>query len=1535
MKGIFKPLKAGLTLAVAIAITGCVKKREDIVAQGQEQYLQTDFAIANVHGKTCQITTGEKIQTVRNTVANTASVDSSAATTLSNGQKSGIRFLDIVDYSSNCPYLNEPEIKERMELRAEPNTTYPAVFEVAENYVTVYKLVSEEQVSHLEVPYSKFANGYWYVPVGGWAASFYRAEKQRNADNRETNQRLAVRVLNKDFQSATHVELDPTKFRKFKSLDKVDMLPRDFFEGEWYFAETVVNTSYQSGQVLGGVHGLLGAERIKFLVEEGNIFALDVNIDEELAGTDNHLNFISSVKIPATLRSYRRALDQGLEEVVHATLKSEEADFVELDFVKVETPRTVIGAGEGVLGQIFSRLQSITVMKDIIVQDGFLSFTIEDNRIQNKTRYTFLRADANRDYERRQFHLADHRKFGFFASEKDQIRDHRINRHEDYEALMSISRFNPKKDIIYYFSDITPGGPNDPDREQNAWVRDVGREAINLWQQAFKKAGLDINIILDESKDVALGDIRYNVINLVGENVGSIIGYGPSLTEPWTGEVISATANTFLAGIREGVVGNIRQYIAQETKRYYDFTNPNIVDSRTAGSARARSILSRLGLAVQYRRIESEKNEYGMPTGRIVGADYPKMVAPGLSSEVALAPIVTDAELKELSELLKNEGLGLVGGRHNQLADVMGFHASLTSGLESFQRYYSESMSIQDQNLLFHTATGYESALRSNTAYLAEYVRNNCPDVMALIQQVNATGVSPSTQQENDVILPCARTFEIVDALSTTVHEIGHNLGLRHNFNGSADVDNFLPHSEFVLKYIEAPQELFRTHSSSIMDYIPASWGIQVTPGGYDVAALRFGYRSEIELAGGGLPGTGNVVKVPNDKPLEVYLAAKPNLKPRDYGFCTDEDAYLLMNNPFCTLHDMGSSAVDIARNWIYNTFNAIEILSYRYDRRLAGDDFVYVARYSLELKRIYEQWRLYLKEYVNRRFSGDQGSYLESLSLNQYQSLIEEMLQDPIRGETYRDFYAARNLIFNFWLDLATLPNRYCIAEHETLGEKLYELETIRVALRGQGSKSTVRNCAHPEVQEFLAENGFSFKEEVGHFLNPGVYSLNPNDLFSLNPEYVSDFFDFGGTLMTRLISSIFMVERSAISLSNQLEGYHPSFLDEPDARAVMEAAVQTRVTHGVNWRAEAFDADKLATAKVLTVEDYIRSRKFLQRGGNPLRPTISLSGRMNFDAEVPLLFNNYVLLLAHLNAPNFNPGDDKRVPYRAYSMRWVDLQEILNDPNRSGAVADYLVFGGGSAIYVQPENTFSRNLIQIYKQLSSQLSADNVDVSTFQVVKDSLDRLNLYSSETQVTFMDILRILLTMDSFITQAQRAGMPPSSLQEFSEAFAIENAVFSFVMQNNMLAQFGITTNEEFNALLNYAIQKMQETPADAPTLAAAPTVAEMVDRIGLAASAHLYAGDFDTYSAVSAESDSGAVQIAGGNANFDAALALDLTELYKANELPLPSKSGVELRISQRKGQIEQQQLKNKYYRNEINAQLTLISTMLSVGSSF
>ncbi|MBI4864326.1 MAG: zinc-dependent metalloprotease [Candidatus Riflebacteria bacterium] len=87
------------------------------------------------------------------------------------------------------------------------------------------------------------------------------------------------------------------------------------------------------------------------------------------------------------------------------------------------------------------------------------------------------------------------------------------------------------------------------------------------------------------------------------------------------------------------------------------------------------------------------------------------------------------------------------------------------------------------------------------------------------------------SEPEEDAGLPADERFYYkVRGLLT--HELGHNLGLRHNFSGSAD-----------LKQIPAGQL-----STSIMEYVPFCKGFYV-PGPYDKAAIGFGYDGKVDPA--------------------------------------------------------------------------------------------------------------------------------------------------------------------------------------------------------------------------------------------------------------------------------------------------------------------------------------------------------------------------------------------------------------------------------------------------------------------------------------------------------------------------------------------------------------------------------------------------------------------------------------------------------------------------------------------------------------
>ena len=156
---------------------------------------------------------------------------------------------------------------------------------------------------------------------------------------------------------------------------------------------------------------------------------------------------------------------------------------------------------------------------------------------------------------------------------------------------------------------------------------------------------------------------------------------------------------------------------------------------------------------------------------------------------------------------------------------------------------------------------------------------------------------------------------------TTLAHEVGHSLGLTHNFMGNTDKENFRFDSE---------SEDVNRNYSSIMDYIPGTHLNYNGPGPYDAHALRAAYAGRIELAIG------------LDVSLEQYKNATIGkngswwdlnanhlnqvMPPRHYSYCTDIH---VGGNPLCQRFDVGTTAAEIAQYNIEQYQQAYPILNH------------------------------------------------------------------------------------------------------------------------------------------------------------------------------------------------------------------------------------------------------------------------------------------------------------------------------------------------------------------------------------------------------------------------------------------------------------------------------------------------------------------------------------------------------------------------------------------------------------------------------
>lgn len=134
-----------------------------------------------------------------------------------------------------------------------------------------------------------------------------------------------------------------------------------------------------------------------------------------------------------------------------------------------------------------------------------------------------------------------------------------------------------------------------------------------------------------------------------------------------------------------------------------------------------------------------------------------------------------------------------------------------------------------------------------------------------------------------------------------TSHELGHTLGLRHNFKGS---------SLLTLAEINDPAKVAQTGAStSVMDYIPANISPKGKPQGdyytaklgpYDLWAIEYGYKP---LGGGSPEG-----ELPELEKV-AGRAGEPQL-----AYSTDEDTQPGDPDPMSNRFDLGSDPVEFAR---------------------------------------------------------------------------------------------------------------------------------------------------------------------------------------------------------------------------------------------------------------------------------------------------------------------------------------------------------------------------------------------------------------------------------------------------------------------------------------------------------------------------------------------------------------------------------------------------------------------------------------------
>ncbi len=480
------------------------------------------------------------------------------------------------------------------------------------------------------------------------------------------------------------------------------------------------------------------------------------------------------------------------------------------------------------------------------------------------------------------------------------------------------------KPIVYHLSDNFP-------KELNPSARDI--EAS--WDRAFRKAvavprGLEISEIPQmfflcenpvpagapaacgpEGTHVRMGDIRYHMFNWVDvPQMASPLGYGPAGLDPETGEVIHAVANLYGAGL-DSIAGETLQTLDVLTGEISleDLIAGKDVKDYLAGNRNATDPRRDDGPAQSKQGLTSDAEASGASFARIQGTLKEKISAYQLRGSL---PIV-QTNRREIANRLIAQNPQLEAA----LVDIPEVRAAVLASapgdtwrqrlMADSQLYRTvardvlmrmdELQAMQDARAKWASSKNLWLAEFSDGAYigLAKDVKALFDAKKTEYQAQGLSAVEAHTKAKTD-----AWTL-VRNGLNRMVgeHELGHTLGLMHNFAGTYDAMNFLdgywdlrkdtigvmaggqrvlPLSPQDLLDASIPTQaqleagLKSLEYSTVMDY-PARFPIHHHGvGKYDEAAILFAY------SGGNEPGWVEVFNTTRAN-TDTSAYASPNMK--------------------------------------------------------------------------------------------------------------------------------------------------------------------------------------------------------------------------------------------------------------------------------------------------------------------------------------------------------------------------------------------------------------------------------------------------------------------------------------------------------------------------------------------------------------------------------------------------------------------------------------------------------------------------------
>lgn len=373
-----------------------------------------------------------------------------------------------------------------------------------------------------------------------------------------------------------------------------------------------------------------------------------------------------------------------------------------------------------------------------------------------------------------------------------------------------------------------------------------------------------------------MGDIRYSFFNWVDEEV-PWLGYGPSSADPLTGEIIAGRANFAGSAIRrygpyaadivkymngeldkEDLIHgeHIREYLAKTRREMHQ-------QNQELNPAQKRELASRSGARVSDvspTNFEERPALEDLPPEFLTSPDQIRQDA----TRMSLANAQAKAADTRMAEFFDKPTVRQFLMRDQNFKYLVESDAATKFGPNYQEEDVEQAfIDVSTPGLMHARAERRNRQFMSENIMLAQNMEN------AMQSLITYAGVSDHFKNADRKEI---EDFFIQNMfVGTQLHEVGHTLGLRHNFSASMDVMNY--HDEYweIQKKVAqgeiAPEDRWSVPAekvdsistdfdyineaefrlASVMDYTGDFTGRFAGLGKYDQAAINFAYGEVVE----------------------------------------------------------------------------------------------------------------------------------------------------------------------------------------------------------------------------------------------------------------------------------------------------------------------------------------------------------------------------------------------------------------------------------------------------------------------------------------------------------------------------------------------------------------------------------------------------------------------------------------------------------------------------------------------------------------